>query len=127
MYICYKGAPLQNLPQTTRGNRVTRPDKVAQKLSALIGTKELPEAQIMAEQTLNSLIEIMWNGASKNETKQTISKDAVLIQLLGARNALGGNICRSGQKAAAMHLPLIPCKYNRIVYTYAVKHFVRTG
>lgn len=62
--------------------------------------KELSEAQIMTEQTLHRLVEIMWHSAAKDDAKESVGEDTLLVQLLGAGNALGGHVRRGGQEAA---------------------------
>lgn len=59
----------------------------------------------MAKQTLHSLIEIMRHRSAEDDTEESVSEYALLVQLLSAGNALGGHICRSSQDAAInMHL-----------------------
>lgn len=61
--------------------------------------KEFFEAKI-TEQTLHRLIEIMRNSAAKEDAKESVGKDTMLVQLFGAGNALGGDVRRGGQEAA---------------------------
>lgn len=58
--------------------------------------KELSEAQIMTEQTFYRLIEIVGHSAAKDDAKETVGEDTLLVQLLGAGNALGGDVRRGG-------------------------------
>lgn len=64
--------------------------------------EEPSEAHILAEESLHRRVEIVRHTTAEDQSKESVGEYALLVEGLGARQTLGGDISRGGQNASAV-------------------------